>query len=240
MANPFDNIPTVFLTQSQYETLVAGTGTVDVTDLKGNKITLGPGLNNLKNYNLLYVCWRDDIKGPTGPVGPRGPVGDPGPAGPTGPVGPNGESGSVVGVVNSGSGNVVTDVSLNTSTKVLTVAKGQTLPSWAKEVGFRNNSDMYLTNFFCGTYSKRTSYSAGGDYMLDISIKGASFGGGNWYATASPCGVNGSTGDWSTQFTVTCSILNSSTIRVWFHCLNGSNSNSSTNIYCNVVAIKYY
>ena len=53
MANPFENIPTVFLTQAQYETLVAGTGTVDVTDLNGNKITLGPGLNNLKNYNLL-------------------------------------------------------------------------------------------------------------------------------------------------------------------------------------------
>ena len=38
MANPFENIPTVFLTQAQYETLVAGTGTVNVTDLKGNKI----------------------------------------------------------------------------------------------------------------------------------------------------------------------------------------------------------
>lgn len=93
MANPFENIPTVFLTQAQYETLVAGTGTVDVTDLNGNKITLGPGLNSLKNYNLLYVCWRDDIKGPTGAIGPRGEVGEKGPAGPTGPTGSMGGPG---------------------------------------------------------------------------------------------------------------------------------------------------
>ena len=76
MANPFENIPTVFLTQAQYETLVAGTGTVVVTDLNGNSVTLGPGLNSLKKYNLLYVCWRDDIKGRTGPTGPRGAVGE--------------------------------------------------------------------------------------------------------------------------------------------------------------------
>lgn len=90
MANPFENIPTVFLTQFQYETLVAGTGTVSVTDLKGNKITLGPGLNNLKNYNLLYVCWRDDIKGPTGATGPRGAIGLVGPTGPQGKGASNG------------------------------------------------------------------------------------------------------------------------------------------------------
>ena len=76
MANPFENIPTVFLTQSQYETLVNGKDTISVTDLNGNKITLGPGLNNLKNYNLFYVCWRDDIKGPTGATGPRGAIGE--------------------------------------------------------------------------------------------------------------------------------------------------------------------
>ena len=116
----------------------------------------------------------------------------------------------------------------------------QNLPSWVTDDGFQNSANMYLTNFFAGTFSKKTSYSAGEDYMLDISITAASFGRGKWYATASPCGVNGSTGDWSTQFTVTCSILNESTIRVWFHCLNGSNSSSSTKLYCNVVAIKYW
>lgn len=116
----------------------------------------------------------------------------------------------------------------------------QNLPSWVTDDGFQNSANMYLTNFFAGTFSKKTSFSAGEDYMLDISITAASFGRGKWYATASPCGVNGSTGDWSTQFTVTCSILNESTIRVWFHCLNGSNSSSSTKLYCNVVAIKYW
>lgn len=100
MANPFENIPTVFLTQAQYETLVAGTGTVNVADLNGNKITLGPGLNNLKNYNLLYVCWRDDIKGPTGATGPRGAVGEKGATGSVGPTGPQGQKGdSITGPV---------------------------------------------------------------------------------------------------------------------------------------------
>ena len=102
MANPFENIPTVFLTQAQYETLVAGTGTVEVTDLKGNKIILGPGLNNLKNYNLLYICWRDDIKGPTGATGPRGAIGEKGETGPTGPTGKTGDPGRKVFSLTSG------------------------------------------------------------------------------------------------------------------------------------------
>lgn len=102
MANPFENIPTVFLTQAQYETLVAGTGTVEVTDLKGNKIILGPGLNNLKNYNLLYICWRDDIKGPTGATGPRGAVGEKGATGPIGPTGKAGDPGRTVFSLTSG------------------------------------------------------------------------------------------------------------------------------------------
>ena len=102
MANPFENIPTVFLTQAQYETLVAGTGTVEVTDLKGNKIILGPGLNNLKNYNLLYICWRDDIKGPTGATGPRGAIGEKGATGPTGPTGKAGDPGRTVISLTSG------------------------------------------------------------------------------------------------------------------------------------------
>ena len=43
----------------------------------------------------------------------------------------NGSKGSVASVTNSGSGNVVTDVSLNTSTKVLTVTKNKTLATVA-------------------------------------------------------------------------------------------------------------
>lgn len=44
-----------------------------------------------------------------------------------GSTGPQGPTGSVASLTNSGSGNAVTDVSLNTSTKVLTVTKGKTL-----------------------------------------------------------------------------------------------------------------
>ena len=43
----------------------------------------------------------------------------------------NGSKGSVASITNSGSGNVVTDVSLNTSTKVLTVTKNKTLATVA-------------------------------------------------------------------------------------------------------------
>ena len=42
-----------------------------------------------------------------------------------GPKGETGPTGSVASITNSGSGNVVTGVSLNTSTKVLTVTKGE-------------------------------------------------------------------------------------------------------------------
>ena len=73
--------------------------------------------------------------GPQGPIGPTGPTGGTGPQGPqgiqgktgaTGPVGPTGATGSVASITTFGSGNAVTSVSLNTSTKVLTVNKGAT------------------------------------------------------------------------------------------------------------------
>lgn len=65
--------------------------------------------------------------GPTGATGPTGPTGKTGPTGPTGPkgpTGPTGPTGSVASVTYSGSGNYVKDISLNTSTKVLTATKG--------------------------------------------------------------------------------------------------------------------
>ena len=64
--------------------------------------------------------------GPVGPTGPQGPQGPIGPTGATGPVGPTGATGSVASITTSGSGNAVTSVSLNASTKVLTVNKGTT------------------------------------------------------------------------------------------------------------------
>ena len=69
--------------------------------------------------------------GPTGPGGGVGPIGPTGKTGPVGPTGPTGATGSVASVTNSGSGNVVTDVSLNASTKVLTVTKNKTLATVA-------------------------------------------------------------------------------------------------------------
>ena len=48
-----------------------------------------------------------------------------------GSKGDKGDTGSVASIVNSGSGNIVTDVSLNTSTKVLTVTKNKTLATVA-------------------------------------------------------------------------------------------------------------
>lgn len=129
MANPFENIPTVFLTQSQYEILVAGTGTVTVTDLNGNKVTLGPGLNNLKNYNLLYICWRDDIKGPTGATGPRGAIGETGAVGPTGvqgvigPIGPTGPQGTAAGF---GTPTATVDANVGTPSVTITASGANT------------------------------------------------------------------------------------------------------------------
>ena len=73
--------------------------------------------------------------GPTGAKGPEGPQGvqgNTGPQGPqgvqgaTGPKGPTGATGSVASITTSGSGNAVTSVSLDTSTKVLTVNKETT------------------------------------------------------------------------------------------------------------------
>ena len=67
--------------------------------------------------------------GPTGPnggTGPQGPQGIQGKTGATGPIGPTGATGSVASVTTSGRGNAVTSVSLNTSTKVLTVNKEAT------------------------------------------------------------------------------------------------------------------
>ena len=79
------------------------------------------GPNTAKVFNFTFK----NLKGATGGVGPQGPEG------PRGPQGEKGATGSVASVANSGSGNVVTDVSLNTSTKVLTVTKNKTLATVA-------------------------------------------------------------------------------------------------------------
>ena len=82
------------------------------------------GPNTAKVFNFTFK----NLKGATGGIGPQGPEG---PRGPQGPQGEKGATGSVASLTNSGSGNVVTDVSLNTSTKVLTVTKNKTLATVA-------------------------------------------------------------------------------------------------------------
>ena len=79
------------------------------------------GPDTAKVFNFTFK----NLKGATGGIGPQGPEG------PRGPQGEKGATGSVASVTNSGSGNVVTDISLNTSTKILTVTKNKTLATVA-------------------------------------------------------------------------------------------------------------
>lgn len=84
------NTKTYFLTQAQYETLRTG-GSTEVTDYNGNKKTL-TGLPS----DGYFVCYYQNIIGPTGPRGFTGAVGETGAQGPqgnTGPTGPQGATG---------------------------------------------------------------------------------------------------------------------------------------------------
>lgn len=73
------------------------------------------------------------LRGATGATGATGTNGKDGAQGPqglrgeTGATGPTGPTGSVASLTTTGSGNVVTSVALNASTKVLTVTKGTTM-----------------------------------------------------------------------------------------------------------------
>ena len=101
MADIITQKKTYFLTQRQYETLRTG-GTTTVTDYNGNVATL-TGLPS----DGYFVCYYQDIIGPTGPRGLMGDKGDKGDAGPTGPVGPTGnglKTISVTGSLQDGSG----------------------------------------------------------------------------------------------------------------------------------------
>ena len=103
-----------------------GTSTASITNTTGTPtVTVtASGPDTKKIFDFKFT----NLKGATGNQGPQGPQGERGPQGPTGPQGPKGETGptgSVASLTNSGSGNAVTGVSLNTSTKVLTVTKGK-------------------------------------------------------------------------------------------------------------------
>ena len=101
MADIITQKKTYFLTQRQYETLRTG-GTTTVTDYNGNVATL-TGLPS----DGYFVCYYQDIIGPTGPRGIPGDKGEPGALGPTGPQGATGiglKSISVTGTLQQGSG----------------------------------------------------------------------------------------------------------------------------------------
>ena len=101
MADIITQKKTYFLTQRQYETLRTG-GTTTVTDYNGNVATL-TGLPS----DGYFVCYYQDIIGPTGPRGIPGDKGETGALGPTGPQGATGiglKSVSVTGTLQPGSG----------------------------------------------------------------------------------------------------------------------------------------
>ena len=83
------NTKTYFLTQAQYETLRTG-GSTEVTDYNGNKKTL-TGLPS----DGYFVCYYQNIIGPTGPRGFTGATGEKGPTGPQGALGPTGAEGKL-------------------------------------------------------------------------------------------------------------------------------------------------
>lgn len=127
--------------------------------------------------------------GPQGPVGPQGPkgkdggTGSVGPTGPQGPQGPRGETGSVASIANSGSGNVVTDVSLNTSTKVITVTKNKTLAVVATSGSYNDLSNKptipaaytlptATASTLGGVKSSTTGTTANRDYKVQVNSDG--------------------------------------------------------------------
>ena len=127
------NTKTYFLTQAQYETLRTG-GSTEVTDYNGNKKTL-TGLPS----DGYFVCYYQNIIGPTGPRGFTGAVGEKGPTGPTGSTGPTGATGahinSVVGDVTPAPGNTVTYTMKNTD--------GTTAGTFVVKNGITINSTQY-------------------------------------------------------------------------------------------------
>ena len=124
------NTKTYFLTQAQYETLRTG-GTTEVTDYNGNKKTL-TGLPS----DGYFVCYYQNIIGPTGPRGFTGAVGEKGPTGPTGPTGATGAHiNSVSGNMTPAPGNTVTYTMINTD--------GTTAGTFVVKNGITINSTQY-------------------------------------------------------------------------------------------------
>lgn len=93
----------------------------DVYDIEASKtsgtLTLSGATSGTFDGSKNVTITIPTIAGPTGPHGPTGATG------PTGPIGPTGPTGSVASFAATGTGNVVTDITLN-SNKTVTVTKG--------------------------------------------------------------------------------------------------------------------
>lgn len=119
--------------------------------------------------------------------------------------------------------------------RVVNLAAG----SWAlNNTGINFYGSYYITNMFATKTSKSfSSPSAGYDTYTDITITGASTGNGTWHATASVSGINTSA-SYATYWTCSCTVMNSTTIRVWYHTV--TKYSGTANVYVEVIAFKYY
>lgn len=127
------NTKTYFLTQAQYETLRTG-GTTEVTDYNGYKKTL-TGLPS----DGYFVCYYQNIIGPTGPRGFTGAVGDKGDKGDKGDPGATGAYiNSVTGNKNPAPGETVTYTMKNSN--------GTTAGTFQVLNGIKINSVQYQSS----------------------------------------------------------------------------------------------
>lgn len=183
MADIITQKKTYFLTQRQYETLRTG-GTTTVTDYNGNVATL-TGLPS----DGYFVCYYQDIIGPTGPRGIPGDKGETGALGPTGPQGATGiglKSVSVTGTLQPGSGAEstytvkYTDTTNKTSTAGNIIVKNGYSPeinssgNWAlngKDLGVHAKGDKGDKPVVTGKQTT-TSADSGGANVYTFNIDG--------------------------------------------------------------------
>ena len=151
MADIITQKKTYFLTQRQYETLRTG-GTTTVTDYNGNVATL-TGLPS----DGYFVCYYQDIIGPTGPRGIPGDKGETGALGPTGPQGATGiglKSVSVTGTLQPGSGAESTYTVKYTDTTNKTLDAGNIIVKNGYSPEINSSGNWMLNGVDLGVHAK--------------------------------------------------------------------------------------
>lgn len=157
------NTKTYFLTQAQYETLRTG-GTTEVTDYNGYKKTL-TGLPS----DGYFVCYYQNIIGPTGPRGFTGAIGETGPTGPRGNTGPTGPTGPTGAHISSVAGNT-TPAPGNTVTYTMKNSDGTTAGTFVVKNGITISKIEYQagtssTTAPTGAWSTSLVTVSGGNYL---------------------------------------------------------------------------